>query len=117
MIWKCKEKLIEYGSKVLIMGIVNVTPDSFSDGGLFVNAENAVKHALELEGDGADIIDIGAQSTRPGYKEISPQEEWERLEPVLKELRGKTPLPISVDTYFPFVAKRALETGADIIND
>ena len=117
MIWKCKEKLIEYGSKVLIMGIVNVTPDSFSDGGLFVNAENAVKHALELERDGADIIDIGAQSTRPGYNEISPQEEWERLEPVLKELRGKTPLPISVDTYFPFVAKRALETGADIIND
>lgn len=118
MIWKCKDKKIEYGTgKVLIMGIVNVTPDSFSDGGNYDNAENAISHALELEQDGADIIDLGAQSTRPGYVEISPEEEWARLEPVIAPLRSKTDLPISVDTYFPSVAKKAIEAGADIIND
>ena len=99
------------------MGIVNVTPDSFSDGGEYFSAENAVSHALELISDGADIIDLGAQSTRPGYCEISPEEEWSRLEGVLKPLREKTNAVISVDTYFPFVAEKALENGADIIND
>lgn len=99
------------------MGIVNVTPDSFSDGGSYFNADSAVEHALRLEKEGADIIDLGAQSTRPNYCEITPEEEWERLEGVISALRGKTALPISVDTYFPFVAKKALEAGADIIND
>ncbi len=116
MIWKCRDKEIEYESKTLIMGIINLTPDSFSDGGKY-KGEKAVKHALELEKDGADILDLGAQSTRPGYTEISPEEEWARLGGVLSELRQKTSLPISVDTYFPFVAKKALENGADIIND
>lgn len=99
------------------MGIVNITPDSFSDGGSFKSSEDAVNHALKLLGDGADIIDLGAQSTRPGYTEIPPEEEWKRLEPVLKELRKKTDAPLSVDTYFPFVAEKALKNGADIIND
>ena len=117
MIWNCKEKEIEYGKKTLLMGIVNVTPDSFSDGGSFLSPESAVSHALELISDGADIIDLGAQSTRPGYQEISPEEEWQRLESVLKKLREKTEIPISVDTYFPYVAQKALENGADIIND
>ena len=99
------------------MGIVNVTPDSFSDGGKYINPENAVSHALELIKEGADIIDLGAQSTRPGYQEISEEEEWKRLEPVLKELTKKTDIPVSVDTYFPYVAEKALENGADIIND
>ena len=99
------------------MGIVNITPDSFSDGGKFYNCENAVSHALELIGDGADIIDLGAQSTRPGYEEISADEEWARLKPVLCSLREKTDIPISVDTYFPYVAEKSLLNGADIIND
>ena len=99
------------------MGIVNVTPDSFSDGGNYFEAENAVKHALELIEDGADIIDLGAQSTRPGYEEISEEEEWSRLKDVLVKLRALTEKPISVDTYFPYVAEKALENGADIIND
>ena len=99
------------------MGIVNVTPDSFSDGGSFFDAKCAVGHAETLIHDGADIIDIGAQSTRPGYSEINPDEEWLRLEPVLSELREKTDIPISVDTYFPSVAEKALSAGADIIND
>ena len=117
MIFNCSNKKIEYGEKTLLMGIVNVTPDSFSDGGDFLDEKQAVFHALELIEDGADIIDIGAQSTRPGYEEISPEEEWKRLKPVLSELRKKTDIPVSVDTYFPFVAEKALLNGADIIND
>ncbi len=117
MIWNCRDKKIEYGDKVLIMGIVNVTPDSFSDGGNFADSDNAIRHAMELVEQGADIIDLGAQSTRPGYVEISPDEEWARLEPVLTTLRGMTDCPISVDTYFPIVAQKAVNAGADIIND
>ncbi len=103
--------------KTYIMGILNVTPDSFSDGGLFFSTEKAVEHALEMREQGADIIDIGAQSTRPGYTPIPPEQEWERLEPVLRALRGRLDAPVSVDTYFPQVAQAALENGADIIND
>ncbi len=117
MIWKCRDKKIEYGKRTLLMGIVNITPDSFSDGGKHFDTGGAVKHALELIEDGADIIDLGAQSTRPDYTEIPQEEEWARLEGVLKKLRPLTDKPISVDTYFPFVAKKALENGADIIND
>jgi dihydropteroate synthase len=117
MIWKIKNKQIEYGKNVLIMGIVNVTPDSFSDGGNWFSTENAVSHALELVEQGADILDFGAQSTRPNYTEISPQEEWARLEPVLTQIKDKTNVPISIDTYFPYVAENALNCGADIIND
>lgn len=117
MIWKCKDKNIEYGSKILVMGIVNVTPDSFSDGGKWYGADNAVNHALQLVDDGADILDFGAQSTRPGYTEISPEEEWSRLERVLSRVREKIDIPISVDTYFPQVAQKAIDAGADIIND
>lgn len=117
MIWNCRDKKIEYSSKILIMGIVNVTPDSFSDGGDHFSPDDAVNCALELEGQGADIIDIGGQSTRPGHIPVSDREEWSRLEPVLTALRGKVGVPVSVDTYYPFVAKKALEAGADIIND
>lgn len=117
MIWKCKEKEIEYGKDILIMGIVNVTPDSFSDGGDHFKCEDAVKGALKLVEDGADIIDIGAQSTRPGHIPVSDKEEWQRLKPVLKALNGKISVPVSIDTYYPFVAEKSLENGADIIND
>ena len=117
MIFKCKEKEIEYGKKTLLMGIVNVTPDSFSDGGSYFSPERAIAHAHELISDGADIIDLGAQSTRPGYQEISPEEEWKRLAVILEKLREMTEIPLSVDTYFPYVAEKALQNGADIIND
>lgn len=116
-IWKCRDKKIEYGNKILIMGIVNVTPDSFSDGGEHFSVSDAVSCAIQLEKDGADIIDIGAQSTRPDHTPVTDKEEWSRLEPVLNALKGKLSVPISVDTYFPFVAENALKSGADIIND
>ena len=118
MIWKCRDKKIAYGDgKILVMGIINVTPDSFSDGGNWLDSKKAVAHALELESQGADILDFGAQSTRPGYTEISPEEEWARLELVLTEIRDKTDLPISVDTYFSYVAEKCAAAGVDIIND
>lgn len=117
MIWKCKDKKIEYGKKVLLMGIVNVTPDSFSDGGEHFSVEDAVECALALEKDGADMIDIGGQSTRPGHIPVSAEEEWQRLEPVLAALKGRLSVPVSVDTYYPLVAEKALKNGVDIIND
>lgn len=116
-VWKCRNYNIEYGEKVLMMGIVNVTPDSFSDGGKWFSSEKAVEHALELEMDGADILDIGAQSTRPGHVPVSAEREWERLEDVLPLICEKSSLPVSVDTYYPAVAEKALEAGASIIND
>ena len=116
-IWNCRDKKIEYGNKILIMGIVNVTPDSFSDGGDHFNTEDAVNCALEMAEQGADIIDIGGQSTRPGHTAVSDNEEWARLEPVLKALKGKITVPVSVDTYYPTVAENAVNSGADIIND
>lgn len=100
-----------------IMGILNVTPDSFSDGGQNFRPEDAVAHALEMQEQGAGMIDIGGQSTRPGFTAIPPQEEWERIEPVLKALQGRLSVPVSVDTFYPQVASMALSAGADVIND
>lgn len=117
MIFKCRDKKTECGKKTLIMGIVNLTPDSFSDGGSYTDTQAAVDHAMQLLADGADIIDLGAQSTRPGYTEVDEKEEWKRLKEVLKTLRARTDALISVDTYFPYVAEKALNSGADIIND
>jgi len=105
------------GEKAYVMGILNVTPDSFSDGGCFFSTEQAVQHALAMRDDGADMIDIGAQSTRPGSTRIAPEQELERLLPVLKQLRNQLDIPISVDTFYPQVAAVALEHGASIIND
>lgn len=105
------------GEHAYVMGILNVTPDSFSDGGKFFEPETAARHALEMQEQGADIIDIGAQSTRPGHTRISPQEEWARLSPVLKLLSGKLSAAVSIDTFYPEVASAALENGADILND
>lgn len=99
------------------MGILNVTPDSFSDGGQHATVDAAVARALEIEREGADILDIGAQSTRPGATPVSPKEEWERLCPVLDALRGNISIPVSVDTFEPFVAEHALQHGATILND
>lgn len=105
------------GPRTLIMGILNVTPDSFSDGGLFLDPARAVAHALQMQRDGADIIDIGAESTRPGSHPISAAEELRRLLPVLEALRGRLKIPISVDTQKSSVAEIALGAGAGIIND
>jgi dihydropteroate synthase len=105
------------GERTLLMGVLNVTPDSFSDGGKYLDPDSAFARAIELEEQGADIIDIGAESTRPGAQPVSEAEELRRLVPVLKRLRGKLAVPISVDTYKSGVAEKALEHGAEIIND
>ncbi len=103
--------------KKQVMGILNVTPDSFSDGGRYVDPAQAVEHARLLIQEEADILDIGGQSTRPGYVEVSAEEEIARVIPVIKEIRRFSAIPISVDTYFPKVAAAAFEAGASIIND
>lgn len=111
------ERLLELGKKTIIMGILNVTPDSFSDGGKYVSVDGAVKRALEMEKEGADIIDIGGESTRPGAKAITLDEEMNRIIPVATELVEKTSIPISIDTYKSKIAKNAIDIGIDMIND
>ena len=115
--WKLKHREVILGDRTLIMGVLNVTPDSFSDGGKFSDPDRAFARAQELEDEGADIIDIGAESTKPGSARIGEAEELRRLVPVLKKLRGRLTVPISVDTYKGSVAEKALEHGAEIIND
>jgi dihydropteroate synthase len=105
------------GERTLIMGVLNVTPDSFSDGGKFLTVRDAVKQALAMEKSGADLIDIGAESTRPGSTETNAEEELRRLLPVLKALRSKLRVPISVDTRKAVVAEASIREGAQIIND
>jgi len=105
------------GKRTLIMGVLNVTPDSFSDGSKFYNEEHAIEHALHIEREGADFIDIGAESTRPGSEGISADEEWKRLMPVLGGLCRLLKIPISIDTQKAEVAETALDVGAEIIND
>ena len=104
-------------NRTYVMGILNVTPDSFSDGGKYLSPEVAVKHALEMAREGADLIDIGGQSTRPGYEAIPPRQEWDRIREILPAVVQETGLPVSVDTFYPWVAQKALEAGASIIND
>lgn len=116
-LWKLKERELQLGDRTLIAGVLNLTPDSFSDGGKYADPDRAYARALEIEEQGADLIDIGAESTRPGSQRISEAEEKRRLIPVLKRLRGKLSIPISVDTYKAAVAENALDTGAEIIND
>lgn len=100
-----------------IMGILNVTPDSFSDGGLFYDLDKALAHAHKMIGEGADIIDVGGESTRPGSKPVPEDEELRRIIPVIRELSKETDKPISIDTYKSRVAEKAIEAGAQIIND
>lgn len=115
--WKLKQREIALGERTILLGVLNVTPDSFSDGGKFNDPDRALARALELEEQGADVIDIGAESTRPGSTPIIAAEELRRLIPVLKRLKGRLGIPISVDTYKAEVAERALEHGVEIIND
>jgi len=105
------------GERTLVMGVVNVTPDSFSDGGLYLQPREAVRQALALQRAGADIIDIGAESTRPGSAGISATEELHRLLPILRGLRRRLEVPISVDTSKAEVAEAVLDAGADMLND
>jgi dihydropteroate synthase len=114
---KLRSRTLILGERTLTMGVLNVTPDSFSDGGNFLSQEKAVRHALQLESDGADIIDIGAESTRPGSTSVSAEEEWSRLAPVLAALRTRLKIPISIDTRKSEIAAKAVESGAEIIND
>lgn len=115
--WKLKDRELKLGERTLVMGVLNVTPDSFSDGGKYQDPDRAFARAIQIEEQGVDIIDLGAESTRPGAMPVSAAEELRRLVPVLKRLRGRLAIPISVDTYKAEVAERALEHGAEIIND
>jgi len=116
-VWKLAGRELLLGERTLLMGVLNVTPDSFSDGGKYLDPDRAFARAVELEEQGADIIDIGAESTKPGSQRISEAEELRRLVPVLKRLKGQLTVPISVDTYKAVVAEKALEHGAALIND
>jgi dihydropteroate synthase len=109
--------LMDDNRKTLIMGILNVTPDSFSDGGKYDNSQKAIDYALKMEDEGAGIIDIGGESTRPGAKPVTIEEELNRVIPVIKGIRKKSNITISIDTYKSNVADKAITTGANIIND
>ncbi len=116
-IFQAGKHRLPFGTHTYVMGILNVTPDSFSDGGKWLEPEKAVAHALEMEEQGAEILDVGAQSTRPGFEPVAWEVEWDRLAPVLEALRGRLRIPLSVDTFYPQVAVKAAALGADIIND
>ena len=114
---RCGDRLLAWGERTYIMGIINMTPDSFSGDGLGVDLEAALARARRFEAEGADIIDVGGESTRPGHKPISPEEELRRVIPVIERLAGEVRVPISVDTYKAPVAERAVNAGARMIND
>ncbi len=114
---KAGQHTINIGERTYIMGILNVTPDSFSDGGDFVDIDKAIAHAKQMVDDGADIIDIGGESTRPGFAEVSEKEEIQRVIPIISRLSKEINVPISVDTYKAKVAEKAIQAGATIIND
>lgn len=113
----CQKKVFDFKERPYIMGILNVTPDSFSDGGKYLDKDKAVEHGMLLANQGADLIDVGGESTRPGAVSISVKEETERVVPVIKKLQSKIQIPISIDTTKAEVAQRALDAGAEIVND
>ena len=117
MLLRARQFEFRFPRPALIMGVVNVTPDSFSDGGKFRDPGKAIDHALELAAQGADILDIGGESTRPGATPVSEAEELGRVLPVIEQLVGRVNVPISIDTMKPAVARAALEAGASVIND
>jgi dihydropteroate synthase len=115
--WKLATRSLTLGELPLVMGICNVTPDSFSDGGKYHNSEKAVAAAIKMEADGAAIVDIGGESTRPYSDPVATEEELSRVIPVIESLRGKLKIPISIDTSKSAVAAAAIQAGAEIIND
>ena len=117
MNWHLKTQTLSFASGPALMAIVNVTPDSFSDGGKYHSVDRAVEHAMQLVADGADILDIGGESTRPYSDPVSASEELDRVVPVIERLVGETNIPISIDTSKASVARAAVEAGAEIIND
>jgi dihydropteroate synthase len=116
-VWSCRDHEVEVGRRTLLMGVVNVTPDSFSDGGSFLDPNAAIEHGLRLVADGADILDVGGESTRPGSDPVPADEEAGRVIPVVGALVERTAVPISVDTRKAAVARGALGAGAAIVND
>ena len=114
---RCRRQTFRLGERTLIMGVLNVTPDSFSDGGLFLEKDKAVAQGLRMVEEGADFIDVGGESTRPGSKPLELQEELRRVLPVIESLAREVDVPISIDTYKPEVAQRAIDAGAQIVND
>ncbi|HSG73421.1 MAG TPA: dihydropteroate synthase [Planctomycetaceae bacterium] len=117
LVWRFRQTAWELTGNARLMGIVNVTPDSFSDGGNYLQTERAVEHALALAGQGADVLDIGGESTRPESDPVSLKDELNRVIPVIESLRGQTDVPISIDTTKAEVARQALAAGAEIVND
>ncbi len=115
--WRCRDRVVEFGQRTVVMGVLNVTPDSFSDGGRYLDREKAVAHAVEMVSAGADIIDIGGESSRPGAARISAKEEMDRILPVVAETVRQVSALVSVDTTKAEVARKALEAGAHIVND
>ena len=113
----CRGKQLTFSRRTLIMGILNVTPDSFSDGGYYLNVPDAINHAKKMVAEGADVIDIGGESSRPGASPASTEEELARVLPVVEGLVGDVSVPVSIDTCKSEVARRALEAGAHLIND
>jgi dihydropteroate synthase len=117
MIFRARQFEFVFPRPALVMGVVNVTPDSFSDGGKFLDADAAVAHALKLVAEGAEILDLGGESTRPGAEPVVETEELRRVLPVIQQLAGRVNIPISIDTQKPAVARAALAAGASIVND
>lgn len=114
---KIGNKIFEPSEKTYVMGILNVTPDSFSDGGSYTSIDKAMEQAEKMIQQGADIIDVGGESARPGHVQIGDEEEIKRVVPVIREIKKKFDIPVSIDTYKSVVAKAALEAGADLLND
>jgi dihydropteroate synthase len=117
MIFRARQFEFVFPRPAMVMGVVNVTPDSFSDGGKFLEADAAVAHALKLVAEGAEILDVGGESTRPGAEPVAEAEELRRVLPVIEQLAGRVNVPISIDTMKPAVARAALAAGASIVND
>jgi dihydropteroate synthase len=116
-VWQCRERTINFESGALLMGVLNVTPDSFSDGGRYADKESAVERAIQMIGEGADIIDVGGESSRPGSSPVEAETELERVLPVIERLKSEADALISVDTRKSVVAEAALKAGAHIVND
>jgi dihydropteroate synthase len=117
-VWRCRDQTLTLGERTIVMGIVNVTPDSFTDGGMYLTTDDAVRHGARLVDEGADVLDVGGESTRPGAEPVDVDEELRRVIPVIEGLTEiQQTTPISIDTRKPEVARAALEAGARIVND
>ena len=116
-VWKLRTRSLDLSDRPQVMGILNVTPDSFSDGGKYDDAQRAIDQAFAMEAQGADLIDLGGESTRPYSEPVAADDEWRRIEPVLSRLQGRLSIPVSIDTSKACVAERAIALGAEVIND